>query len=194
MKKIPTLFVRDENDRKHVTREVNPECKWVIDGDGTPTRKFDGTCCLVQDGKLYKRYELKPGKTPPNDFEPADHFDRNTGKQPEWVPVGDGPEDKFHHEAWDSWKLTAEVDSDISFPPPDGTYELVGPKVQGNPEGYSAHCLISHETETAFEPTNSEPPRDFDGLRDWLLAHDYEGIVWHHPDGRMAKIKKRDVK
>ena len=32
----------------------------------------------------------------------------------------------------------------------------------------------------------------FAGLAEWLHAHPYEVIVWHHPDGRMAKIKKRD--
>jgi hypothetical protein len=36
-------------------------------------------------------------------------------------------------------------------------------------------------------------PRDYEGLRIWLLARpQYEGIVWHHPDGRMAKLKRRD--
>ena len=35
-------------------------------------------------------------------------------------------------------------------------------------------------------------PLDFDGLAVWLHAHPWEGIVWHHPDGRMAKLKKRD--
>jgi hypothetical protein len=35
-------------------------------------------------------------------------------------------------------------------------------------------------------------PRDFDGLRDWLSLVNIEGLVWHHPDGRMAKIKLRD--
>ncbi|MFB8402142.1 hypothetical protein [Streptomyces sp. NPDC055912] len=29
MKKIPTLFVRDEDDRQFVTRELNPTCAWV---------------------------------------------------------------------------------------------------------------------------------------------------------------------
>jgi hypothetical protein len=40
-----------------------------------------------------------------------------------------------------------------------------------------------------------DAPRDFAGLAEWLHAHRYEGIVWHHPDGeRMAKIKKRDFR
>ena len=35
-------------------------------------------------------------------------------------------------------------------------------------------------------------PRDFDGLKEWLTTKDMEGIVFHHPDGRMCKIKKTD--
>ena len=35
-------------------------------------------------------------------------------------------------------------------------------------------------------------PTDFDGLKLYLEHRDIEGIVWHHPDGRMVKIKKRD--
>jgi hypothetical protein len=191
MRKIPTLFKRDENDRKHVTSEVNPECQWVLDGEGKATRKYDGTCCLVRDGKLYKRHEVKPGKRPPFGWTPADDADPNTGKQPGWVAVDDrDPGDQYHREAWRSWELTEGAT------PADGTHELVGPKVQGNPDGYSAHVLINHETETAFDDATPEPPRDYDGLRDWMLtvaAEDgYEGIVWHHPDGRLAKLKRRD--
>jgi hypothetical protein len=35
-------------------------------------------------------------------------------------------------------------------------------------------------------------PRDFDGLARYLDGLGHEGIVWHHPDGRMAKLKVRD--
>jgi Family of unknown function (DUF5565) len=211
MRKIPTLFKRDENDRKHVTAEVNPECQWVLDGEGVATRKFDGTSCLVRGGEFFKRYEARypqnsawpPIETVqayqerlPAGFLPADPIDPKTLKQPGWVPVGDGREDKYHREAWRSWQLTAEVEPAVVFPPPDGTYELIGPKVQGDPEGYSAHVLISHGKETAFEADVPEPPRDYDRLRSWMLyvasAYGFEGIVWHHPDGRMAKLKRRD--
>lgn len=70
--------------------------------------------------------------------------------------------------------------------PPDGRYELVGSKVQGNPEGYSAHVLTNHATETGFDDDVPEPPRDYDGLRNWMLTvaaeNSFEGIVWHHSD------------
>jgi hypothetical protein len=32
----------------------------------------------------------------------------------------------------------------------------------------------------------------FDGLRAWLAERDIEGLVFHHSDGRMAKIRKAD--
>jgi len=176
MKKIPTLFERDwSGDRSRVTREVHPGCEWVPAGDGDATRKLDGTCCMVRGGVLYKRRELRKGEAAPAAFEIAD-TDDETGKTVGWVPVGDGPEDRYHREAFDAGVLA------------DGTYELIGPKVQGNPEGVKGrHVLVAHGSYK--EP---DAPRDFDGLAAWLGGRDIEGLVFHHPDGRMAKIKGRD--
>ena len=180
MRKIPTLFVRDEaSNRKHVRDEVTPGCEWVLAGEGVPTRKYDGSCVLVRDGHLLKRQEIGAGATPPAGFE-AVHVDGITGKNMGWVPVGDGPEDKWHREAWSNHGDGADLS--------DGTYELVGPKVQGNPERYESHRLVRHD----YAEVLADSPRTFDGLRAWLVAHDFEGIVWHHPDGRRAKLKKRD--
>jgi hypothetical protein len=173
MRKIPTLFVRDEaTNRRHVLNEVTPGCEWVLDGEGVATRKFDGTCVLIRDGELFGRREVKAGKTPPDDFELVEH-DETTGKSVGWVPVTDGPEWRIHREAYDESL-------------PDGTYELIGPNVNGNPEHQPAHVLVPHGE---FVVT---APRDFAGLQVWLAVNDYEGIVWHHPDGRMAKLKRRD--
>ena len=177
MKKIPTVFERDWNgDRSRVVDQVHPGCEWVLAGEGWPTRKLDGTCCLVRDGKLYKRRELRDTDTVPPDFELIEH-DHHTMKSVGWVPVGDGPEDMWHRDAFAQWENLV-----------DGTYELVGPKVQGNPEKHARHELVSHG-DLQF---NADIPRDFDGLRDWLASQDIEGVVFHHPDGRMAKIKLRD--
>jgi hypothetical protein len=71
---------------------------------------------------------------------------------------------------------------------PDGTYELVGPKVQGNKDHYGHHCLVSHERAAQ----QVDAPRNFEDLKGWLATHNMEGLVWHHADGRMAKIKRRD--
>lgn len=177
MKKIPTVFERDWNgDRSRVVDQVHDGCEWVLAGEGYPTLKMDGTCCMVRDAKFYKRREIRNGDKMPADFEMAEH-DQETDKIVGWVPVGQGPEDRYHLEAWGEPERVF----------PDGTYELVGPKVQGNPERATAHTLMPHGIKIP-----ADVPRTFAGLRDWLAGKDMEGIVFHHPDGRMAKIKLRD--
>ena len=177
MHKIISLFCRNYDGDRLVRNEIVPGAEWVIAGEGTATRKMDGTSCMVRGGKLYKRYDAKRGKAPPNGFEPAQEPDENTGHWPGWIPVGDGPEDRWHREAFANY-------GDESIP--DGTYELVGPKVQGNPERYTGHVLVRHGA------IQLDAPRDFTGIKAYLAERDIEGIVWHHPDGRMVKIKKKD--
>jgi hypothetical protein len=33
-----------------------------------------------------------------------------------------------------------------------------------------------------------------EGIRQWLMDHDEEGIVFHHEDGRMAKVRRKDFR
>jgi len=181
MKKIPSLFERDWNgDRSRVLNKVTPGCEWVMEGHGVPTRKWDGTCCKVEAGLLHKRYDAKQGKTPPEGFVPAQEPDPITGHWPGWLPVRDVPEDRWFREAWNSLK---------SGTLKDGTYELVGPKINGNPEGYDQHTLILHGWQPFYRfPT----PPTFETVRDFLEANVIEGIVWHNLDGRMAKAKRID--
>ena len=63
----------------------------------------------------------------------------------------------------------------------DGTYEAVRPKGRVNPDRLASHILIQHRSEVVH-------PRTFEELKTWFAAHEIEGIVWHHKDGRMAKI------
>jgi hypothetical protein len=179
MKKIPTMFERDwTGDRVRVVNQVHEDCEWVMAGEGVATRMVDGTCCLVRDGKLYKRRELGDGDAVPAGFEEIDH-DVATGTTVGWMPVGDGPEDRYHREAWEAAGILL-----------DGTYELIGPNVQGNPERARASLLVQHGDGTAGPI--KDVPRTFEGLGDWLAGRDIEGIVFRHEDGRMAKIKLRD--
>jgi len=174
MKKIISLFQRNYDGDRLVRDEVVPGSEWVLAGEGRATRKFDGTCALVSDGVLFKRYDCQGGKTPPPGFEPAQDPDPVSGHWPGWLRVGDGPEDRWFREAF-------------TGPLADGTYELCGPKVQNNPEGFEHHVLIPHGIEVL-----EDAPGDFAGLRTWLETRTIEGIVWHHPDGRMVKIKRKD--
>lgn len=176
MKKILSLFQRDYAGDRMVVDALVPGAEWVAAGEGVATRKFDGTCTRLLNGVLYKRFDAKAGQAPPAGFEPAQDPDPTTGHWPGWLRVGDGPEDRWFREGLAN-----------AGPLEDGTYELCGPKVQGNPEGFTEHRLIRHGAELL-----PDAPRDFEGLRAYLGARSIEGIVWHHPDGRMVKIKKRD--
>jgi len=123
---------------------------------------------------LYKRYDAKRGKTPPVGFEPAQDPDVVTGHWPGWIPVGDGPEDRWH-------RMVCGGES------PDGTYELIGPKINGNAEHVPSYVLMRHG-DMRYE----NAPRTFEALKRWLSESCIEGLVWHHPDGRMVKVKARD--
>lgn len=192
------MFVRDWEGTigpkgRFILDEPHPDCGWVFAGEGKPTRKLDGTCCMVDGGVLYRRLELKPNRKTGVVPDAPDGFlsievDAETDAVAGWQPIGDGPEDQWHRAAWEALKAK---DTD-SFQPdwglPDGTYELVGPHVQGNPENVSFDYLWAHDDTDIDEPV----PTDFQGLQLWLANHDVEGVVWHHPDGRMAKIKGKD--
>jgi hypothetical protein len=184
VKKIPTMA--------RVLPEVHPDCRWVLDGEGVPTRKYDGTCMLFDGEHWWARREVKKGKAAPANYR-LEEFDENTGKSVGWEPVEQSSFAKFHAQA-----LTEEigiVDLDgVRAPVAGCTYELVGPKVNGNPENAPGHLLVRHGYLAAVDEEQlTTAPRTFDGLRAWLGERSaWEGIVWHHPDGRMAKLKGRD--
>jgi len=173
MKSIPTLVVRDDRGRAVLPVVIEPECSWAMEGEGVATLKIDGTCCAVIGGVFYKRHRHRAELgAPPKGWTHHDgHGDSGHG----WLPVGDGPEDRWHREAF-----TPGLE--------DGTYELVGPKVQQNRYGLERHQLWRHGARKPIEL----PPHDPEKLRDYMEHLGHEGIVWHHPDGRMAKLKCRD--
>ena len=181
MKKISTLFKKDPNDLGRVINEINPENQWVFDGEGISTRKFDGSACAIIDNVLYKRYDVKHGKTVPQNAIPCQEPDLITGHWPHWVKCDrNKPEDKYFFEAHDRLMLW----------PAEGTYELIGEKVQGNPEKIEGHRLVKHGFTTYEIPMSKI---NFEGLKEFLTVTDIEGIVFHHKsDGRMCKLRKSD--
>lgn len=176
MKKISTLFKKDPNDLGRVINEINPENEWAI-YTGIATRKYDGTACAVINGDLYKRYDVKKGKTVPENAIPCQEPDAITGHWPHWVMCNRlDNADKYHFEAFDSKRFD------------DGTYELIGPKIQGNPEKKQNHILVKHG---AFFLDISD--FEFEDIKKYLTDKDIEGIVFHEVGGdRMCKIRKSD--
>lgn len=178
MKKISTLFKKDPNDLGRVINELNPENEWVYTENATPTRKYDGTACAVINGELYKRYDAKKGRSIPDGAIPCQIADPITGHHPHWVKCNrDNPADKYHFEAFDAHEYIK-----------DGTYELCGEKVQGNPENIlSGHTLYEHGAYKLIIKDMS-----FEGIKEYLSKNDIEGIVFHGFNGKMCKIRKCD--
>jgi hypothetical protein len=172
MKKMKTVFAIDRETR--CATDVVQE-QWVMDGEGVATIKHDGTSCAIIDGVLHRRFDAKHGKTPPNGWIACeDAPDPVTGHWPGWLAVEDhDPSTKWHREAFD-----ANL--------PDGTYELVGPKVQSNRYGLDRHELWRHGSVVV------EVTRTREALLEWLTRHEEEGLVFHHPDGRLAKLRRKD--
>lgn len=177
MKKLSTLFKKDPKDLGRVINEINPENEWAFKF-GIPTRKFDGTSCAIIDGELYKRFDLKKGRILPPNAIPCQEADKNTGHHPHWVKCDrNDNSNKWHFVAFDELENKE-----------DGTYELCGKKVQGNPENIKGHKLIKHGSEK-LNLINF----DFERVKHFLTVNDIEGIVFHHlTDGRMCKIRKSD--
>lgn len=160
---------------KEILDEPHPDCIWVFNGEGIATKKYDGTCVKLENGRYYKRREIKKGKQVLPKFI-EEQFDEVTGKRVGWIEIEPTEkENKWHMEAFDPILQ-------------DGTYELLGPKIQGNPENAPRHMLLKHTAALQYP----DAPRTFYELFDWFKDKNIEGLVFHHPDGRMGKIKKKD--
>jgi hypothetical protein len=182
MEKIPTLFERDEHFR--VVDRPRAECAWVFAGEGAATEKLDGTNIrlTVRSGQLV-RVEKR----------------RNPSKAQKQQGIVDGwYVDADEYSAEDKWILAAAGNTDVSgWPDGEHPCEALGPRIQGNPLDLGEHRCVPFNREIPVYP---DVPRTYTALRDLLTAldsqfapgHLAEGIVFHHPDGRRAKIKRKD--
>lgn len=185
MKKIPTLFRREfENHKiKRILPEVTEGMDWVLRGEGEATVKFDGSCCAVINGELYKRYDAKNGKRPPEGAIPCCDPDPVTGHWPHWVKCErSNPSDRWFWEAFDNTTYFGDIQC-----PEDGTYEAVGKHFNGNPHALSEDSLIRHGTIKIARSFLS-----FDEIKWYLLENEIEGIVFWKDGEPQCKIKRSD--
>lgn len=185
MKKIPTLFEREFKDHKvvNILPKVHPGMEWVLNGEGIATVKYDGACCAVLDGKFYKRYDCKKGKTPPEGFIPCCEPDEITGHWPGWVKADENnPADKWFIMAYGMTVMLENYGMKLS----DGTYEAVGRCFQNNPYNFTSNKLIKHGEKII------EVERTFEGIKKYISEHEIEGIVFWKDGIPQCKIKRSD--
>lgn len=182
MEKIPTLFERDESFK--VVNRPKEECAWVFAGEGVGTEKLDGTNIrlTIRSGQLVRVEKRRnPSKA-----------HKQQGIVDGWYVDADeyGPEDK--------WIYAAARATDVSqWPDGEHPCEALGPHIQGNPLGLDEHRCVPFNHDI---PSYLDTPRSYAELQEFLAlldsryapGHLAEGIVFHHPDGRRAKIKRKD--
>jgi len=181
MKKIETIF--DRGDDFKVIPKVRAGCEWVFRGEGIPTEKLDGTNVRLTVA-AYKVVHIEKRRNPTKE-------EKAQGIEPGYVDASrNDPSDKHIFRAADNTDVSEWT---------NGLYECeaVGPKIQGNPlELPTPRCYAFK-----FDPVIlADMPRNFDAIKEYIRVlesryspgHLAEGIVFHHPDGRMAKIKRKD--
>lgn len=187
MKKIPTLFTRIYEGHKiiGIKDEITPGCEEAFK-NGFATVKFDGACCAIINGKFYKRYDAKKGKTPPVGAIPCCEPDPVTGHWPHWVEVSESdPSDKWFLEALKNSAYSSSIDRAIKLFA-NGTYEAIGPHFNGNPYNFSRDVLVRHGI------TVVNVKRDFESISEFLNTTPIEGLVFWLNGEPICKIKRTD--
>lgn len=148
--------------------------------NGIATVKWDGACCAIINGELYKRYDAKKGKKVPDGaIKCQEEADPITGHLPCWVKCDESnPADKWFFAAYEYSKDKVVL--------PDGTYEAVGKHFQGNPYENDYDLLIKHGVNTVYVD------RNFDAIKKYLSEYNIEGIVFWKDGEPKCKIKRSD--
>lgn len=193
MKKIPMLFTLEFDEKGNSTVNFDKFNDKAIaaltSGDATPTQKVDGTAMMLDDdGNWWARRIVKPGKKIPADFLEVT-FDENTGKRVGWIPAQDSPFAKFWRKALDN--------ADGEFVP--ASYELIGPKVNGNPENVEKDTLVQHGTQPLEGFPSVGEMLGADNAHDLLepIFADFrergiEGVVWWVNGEPVVKLRAKD--
>jgi hypothetical protein len=183
MPKLESPFIRKEiNGLYVVTPEINPGYEWVFEDESVMAiEKLHGTnvSIYIQDGVITGAW---------NRTERIPFF--NKGKK--YITEG----------------LLNSFERGYMEFLPDGQHfgELIGPKVNGNPYNLDCHLWIPFESfgqKHLRYKSWGKYPKDFETISNWfkelmplyaLMKGDkngfVEGIVFTHPDGRMAKLRR----
>lgn len=205
MKKIPTFFTKDKHGRYCIAEINHTKLGWIDDlSKLIPLRKYDGTPVYGNaKGEWFYRRAYKMGTTPPGFIE-CD-LDYHSKKSWGWLPVDDDyPFKKYFDEAL----VLKPFDLDIAPGSreevyEEGSYELIGPKINGNPEEMSEHRLMPHRrapqiSNIAEIDTEVEDEVLYEIYKKVIGFMPIEGVVFwingnEHMESRpVAKLRKKD--
>lgn len=192
MKKIPVLFEKYfEDGNYYLLKTINKDVLDLFyDNSTRVTRKYNGTAMFYdKDGNWLYRKTLKRGQTKPEGFVLLT-FDENTDKSFGWMPI----DNNFGYKR-------AFEEALLGFVPEKGkSYELVGPKINNNPEKLNSHKLILHglNLEEDF-PSLEEMRKHIDDFADFIRPYfknleekHIEGVVFWKDEKPYAKLRTKD--
>lgn len=201
MKKIPTLF-KKQYDKNGRYMGVIPKYNIPIDPKQqiAITVKYDGTACAIIDGKLYKRYDVKPGRKKPESAIFCEGYIPDRPHNTSWIPCDRNHiEDKYYWEAYDRGYSYQDEDLYVAHDLCDGTYELIGKHIQNNPYGLQSEILVRHGADiNGIMPFAEDPVEMYEYFKNILDIAWIEGFVFWTVDKEfnliepIAKIRKKD--
>lgn len=203
MKKFPTILPKDpENLSLVVPGEV-------MSGIESFRLKIDGTSCMVLDGNPYCRLNIKLfinkkgqriefseeeilSKIPTGAIE-CQEPDEKSGHWRHWIPVLITPEHQYIHEGFRN--LCESVHS-TGESLRNGTYECVGPKIQGNPHQCDSHQWICHNDDKLVVELNGKgywKDNPYEFFKDYFKSFPWEGLVAYDVHNQpIGKIRRFD--
>lgn len=195
MNKIPTLFLRNPENMKLVTRELNPDCDW-IDDFGIPSSQFtikkDGTNIqvIIKDGVLV---HVNKRKNPSRE-------EKALGKVPVYINADrSDPSDQYIFQSVDATDFS-------DWPNGEWSCEALGPNIQGGIES-KFPCLYNFQNNPEYVDDHYDTNKFFkgdgsghnffisyDGIKDYFEKNEVEGIVINAGKSKFGscKIKRRD--
>lgn len=196
--KVGSIFAYERDETGKPTGRCTSALAYEFSDNVRATAKMDGTCCLIKDGQVFGRQDIRWDitKAPPDWFPTAGTEPDKGGHIIGFRPVlkADGKLNdgsyKWHKDALDptdsskalflEWNPQAKAYKYVirSLSDFNGmTAELVGPKVNTNRHKLDRHAYIIHgSTEVDVNW------KDIEALKEWLDGPDgiyYEGIVIH---------------
>jgi hypothetical protein len=195
MKKMTTLYKQEfdqlPNNKGRVfsglSQETNTENDWVFTDPTTVAyRKLDGASAAIINGKVYYRYMSRqrkntPAQIPVDGIPAQPNIDEATQTHPYWVPAEAKGNGKHHYDAF------------INQPNlPDGTYELIGPSINGNAEHAVTNILVPHNANKLLVKLPTELTRE--SLKQLIMSQPWEGLVFRNSNDDMCKLRRVDFK
>jgi hypothetical protein len=185
MQKISVVFKTAGKGTKdyRVLPELREGAEWILTDDCEISVKLDGTACAIIEDRFYKRFEYKKGIGLPPGAIKCSEYDKVDDNMMFWVPVL--KTDKWYWEGYENTKAVLGVDK-----LPEGTYELIGPEINRNPENSEKHILSLHGSIKVDIKFTDSPYND---ITKYLFGRNIEGLVFKNKKtGEMLKVRKWD--